>query len=217
MPVLTPINVSPGEEVVGVNPKINNLVRPYRAAKYDILWIIDSNVQVSTSALGRAVAAFNPSLPGSKPIGLVHHVPFPAFPDINMGSRVEQAYLSTTHAKMYLALNAMVLDSCVCGKSSLFRKSVLEKSTRSHGDTNKSRSSVQKAVSQLEERDKSGIAVFNEYLGEDNMIGRFIWHDGNMRHAIAPDVAVNVVGSMSFESYFWRRVRWIRVRKYMVM
>lgn len=208
--------MNPGEEVVGVNPKINNLVRAYREAKYDLLWVLDSNVQVAPGALKRAVRAFNPPSP-SKPIGLVHHVPFPAYPDINIGSRIEQAFLATTHAKMYLALNAVQVDSCVTGKSCLFKKTDLERSTRNHENKNKGRSSVRGAVSQLPAEDRYGIAAFSEYLGEDNMIGVFLWHDGGMRHAIAPDVAANAVGNMSFEQYFWRRVRWIRVRKYMVM
>lgn len=207
----------PGEEVVGVNPKINNLIRPYRAAKFDNLWVVDSNVQVSPGTLGRAIEAFNPSPAPKKPIGLVHHVPFPVYPDINLGSRIEQAFLSTTHAKMYLALNALAVDSCVTGKSCLFRKSDLERSTRKHEERAKSKSSIKGAVAALNTQDRYGIAAFSEYLGEDNMIGVFIWHDGGMRHAIAPDVAANAVGNMTFEKYFWRRVRWIRVRKYMVV
>lgn len=206
-----------GEEIVGVNPKINNLVKPYRAARFDMLWIVDSNVQSSPHALRRAMAAFTPASSTSKAIGLVHHVPFPVWPDTDLGSRVEQAFLSTTHAKMYLAINEPAVDSCVCGKSCLFTKTDLERATRSHYEHAKGKkSTLGGAMANLSERDKYGIAAFGEYLGEDNMIGRFIWHDAGMRHAIAPDVAANAVGNMSLEKYFWRRVRWIRVRKYMV-
>ena len=207
---------STGEEVVGINPKVNNLVRAYRAAKYDMLWIVDSNIQVSLEALGRAVACFSPEPGSAKRVGLVHHVPFPVFPDINIGSRVEQAFLGATHAKMYLALNETGTESCVNGKSCLFRKTDLEQSTRKHQETYK-RVPCDDAVSRLPEKERYGIAAFSEYLGEDNMIGRFIMHDGGMRHVMAPDVAVNAVGNMPFEKYFWRRVRWIRVRKYMVV
>lgn len=208
---------SEGEEVVGINPKINNLVRSYRAAKYDTLWVLDSNVLVSPHALGRAMPCFSPVPAPKRPIGLVHHVPFPVFPDINLGSRVEQAFLSTTHAKMYLAINRTSIDSCVCGKSTLFRKSDLERATRAHEEKHRSRSEIKDAMQGLPDSDKYGIAAFSQYLGEDNMIGRFLWHDAGMRHAIAPDVAANAVGHMSFESFFWRRTRWIRVRKYMVV
>lgn len=192
-------------------------MKAYRAANFDMLWIVDSNVQSSPQALRRAIGAFKPASTASKSIGLVHHVPFPVWPDTNLGSRVEQAFLSTTHAKMYLAINEPAIDSCVCGKSCLFRKSDLERATRAHDEKTKGRSSVRDAMDSLSEQDRYGIAAFGEYLGEDNMIGRFIWHDIGMRHAIAPDVAANAVGNMSLEKYFWRRVRWIRVRKYMVL
>jgi ceramide glucosyltransferase len=117
---------------------------------------------------------------------------------------------------MYLAINSTNIDSCVCGKSTLFRKSDLERSTRNHEEKHRGRSEIKDTMLSLQEKDKYGIAAFSQYLGEDNMIGRFLWHDGGMRHAIAPDIAANAVGHMGFESYFWRRVRWIRVRKYMV-
>ena len=49
------------------------------------------------------------------------------------------------------------------------------------------------------------------------MIGEAIWEDLGMRHAMGGEVAGNAVGSMSFQTFFRRRVRWIRVRKYMVV
>lgn len=47
------------------------------------------------------------------------------------------------------------------------------------------------------------------------MIGLGIFHQLKLRHAMTSDVALNAVGSMTFSDYFWRRVRWIRVRKQM--
>lgn len=132
-----------------------------------------------------------------------------------MGSRMEQAFLSTTHAKMYIAINATSIDSCVMGKSCLFRKSDFERAVEIR--QSRTRRGSPASIQSLPEKDRLGIAAFNEYLGEDNMIGHAIWHEGGMRHAIAPDVAASAVGTMSFEQYFWRRVRWIRVRKYMVV
>lgn len=37
-------------------------------------------------------------------VGLVHHVPFAWVPEKTFGARLEQAYLNSTHAKMYLAI-----------------------------------------------------------------------------------------------------------------
>ncbi len=43
----------------GVNPKINNLFRAYESAKYDLLWICDSNVLVKPDTLTCAVLPFS--------------------------------------------------------------------------------------------------------------------------------------------------------------
>ena len=32
-------------KTIGVNPKINNMNQGYKAAKYDLLWICDSNIR----------------------------------------------------------------------------------------------------------------------------------------------------------------------------
>ncbi|KAI5479554.1 glycosyltransferase family 21 protein [Pseudohyphozyma bogoriensis] len=198
-----------GEEIVGVNPKINNLIRPYRQAAYDILWVLDSNVLSSTSALSASVSLLiTPPLPGHKPIGLVHHLPFAIYPDDNLGSRVEQVFLCSTHAKMYLAINWVAIESCVTGKSCLYRKSDLERAAMKKKEEGKGH---------ILADGQSGLAAFGKYLGEDNMIGEAIWHELGMRHAMGGEIAGNAVGSMNFKTFFRRRVRWIRVRKYMVI
>ncbi|KAJ3136151.1 hypothetical protein HK101_004050, partial [Irineochytrium annulatum] len=110
-----------GECIVGVNPKVNNLMRPYDSAKYEILWILDSNVFVLPHCLGRSVDALN-----QPNIGLVHHVPIGIRPS-GYGSYVERAFLNTAHAKMYITINKASVSSCIVGKSNLFRKADLER------------------------------------------------------------------------------------------
>ncbi|KAM0753749.1 hypothetical protein T439DRAFT_162764 [Meredithblackwellia eburnea MCA 4105] len=203
-----------GEEIVGVNPKINNLIRAYRAAKFDILWVIDSNVLSSLSTLSNSVSIFaTPTKPGQRPIGLVHHLPFAIYPDSSLGSRVEQAFLCTTHAKMYLAINFVAIASCVCGKSCLYRKTDLERAAMHRMTGDGLAKNKGKALAEGE----GGLAAFGKYLGEDNMIGEALWEDLGMRHALTTDLAGNTVGSMSIFTFVGRRVRWIRVRKYMVI
>ncbi|KAG8780311.1 hypothetical protein FRC15_009633 [Serendipita sp. 397] len=103
------VKLSIGEEIVGVNPKINNMMTAFRIAKYDILWVIDSNVQVVPETLMRSVK----SLTSKTGIGVVHHVPYALVSerDAALGTQLEQAFLNTNHAKMYIALNALAIDS----------------------------------------------------------------------------------------------------------
>jgi ceramide glucosyltransferase len=199
---------STGDVDTVVNPKIRNMLRSYRSASHDILWVVDSNVLTTTTTLANSVQLLTaPTPPGKRPIGLVHHLPFAIYPDANLGSRVEQVFLCSTHAKMYLAINWVAVASCVTGKSCLYRKSDLERAAQKKREGGKGHI--------LAEGD--GLAAFGKYLGEDNMIGESIWEDLGMRHAMGGEIAGNAVGSMSFNTFFRRRVRWIRVRKYMVM
>ena len=198
--------ISLGEEVVGVNPKINNLMEAYRTAKYDILWIIDSNVSVVPDTLSRSVASFStPTFSGAR-VGLVHHVPYAiaSEADSTIGTQLERAFLNTNHAKMYTALNALAIDSCVMGKSNLFRRSDVEK-------INASGVPLHKQVPQPSE--VRGLAAVAKFAAEDSMIGTAIWHELGLAHVLSVDVAANALGPMSLRAYTARRARWIRVRK----
>ena len=199
-----------GQDTVGVNPKINNLIRPYRQAKHDLLWVLDSNVLTSPECLSRSVPLFG-SGDAKHPVGLVHHVPFAVYPDAQLGSRVEQVYLCSTHAKMYLAINRVAVASCVTGKSCLYRKSDLERASELKRERGRLPLPPPGVTSE------PGLAAFGQYLGEDNEIGVALWEELGMRHAMGIEVAGNAVGTMSFQTFFRRRVRWIRVRKYMVL
>jgi ceramide glucosyltransferase len=106
---------------------------------------------------------------------------------------------------MYLALNALAIDSCVVGKSNLYRRSQVQFLTgtlkpRQEGST-----------------EPSGLASFGRFLAEDNMIASALWHELDLRHSLSCDVAQNVIGDMPLSAYIQRRIRWIRVRKHMVL
>ncbi|KAI5124144.1 hypothetical protein M0805_000955 [Coniferiporia weirii] len=203
-----------GEEIVGVNPKVNNLIRSYKQAKHDILWVLDSNIHVSAGTLARSVDVLVKPLKANKRrIGLVHHVPFAFSSEHALGSRVEEAFLNTNHAKMYLAINRVAIDSCVVGKSNMYRRSDLERVTGdllplpADEDANSTPAGIR----------AQGLAAFGRFLAEDNMIASALWHELGLRHDLGCDVARNVVGNMSLSAYVQRRIRWIRVRKHMVM
>lgn len=202
-----------GEENMGVNPKINNLVRSFRRAAHDLLWVLDSGVMVDPGTLARSVDLFTDTSSRSsnlKRIGLVHHVPFALIDEAKFGSRLEAAFLNTNHAKMYIAINTISIDSCVVGKSNLYRRSDVER-------LNASLIPIRTQVARRHEVQEYGLAAFGRFLAEDNMIASALWHELGLRHDLSCDVARNVVGNMTFSDYVWRRVRWIRVRKHMVL
>ncbi|KAG1715989.1 hypothetical protein ID866_1154 [Astraeus odoratus] len=200
-----------GEEVVGVNPKVNNLVQPYREAAHDILWVIDSNISVAPGTLARSVDLLirDPSQNSSrKRIALVHHVPFAIVHENYLGAKIEEAFLNTNHAKMYLAINTVAIESCVVGKSNLYRRSDLE---RVDGSLRPKKMDGEPLSG------KRGLAAFGSFLAEDNMIASALWHELDLRHDLSCDTADNAIGRMTLADYIWRRVRWIRVRKHMVL
>ncbi|KAG0310088.1 hypothetical protein BGZ97_012811 [Linnemannia gamsii] len=172
-----------GEKNVGINPKINNMIRSYESAKYDILWIQDSNVYVDPGCMGRSVDKM--MQPG---VGLVHHLPVGVQPK-SLGSELELMFLDTVHAKMYLFINWTGLASCVVGKSSLYRRSDLDK--------------------------VGGLAKFGKYMAEDNLVATEIFNMG-YKHEMTSDLAYQTLGSMTTSDYFLRRARWTRIRKYTV-
>lgn len=185
-------------------------MKSYRQATHDILWVIDSNVSVARGTLARAVDILNESStsqnPSKKRIALVHHVPFATEYQGYLGARVEAAFLNTNHAKMYLAINTVAIESCVVGKSNLYRRSDLERvngSLKPHKETNP-------------REGEYGLTAFGSFLAEDNMIANALWHELDVRHDLSCDVAHNAIGKMTLTDYVWRRVRWIRVRKHMV-
>lgn len=229
-----------GDVEAGVNPKINNLVRSYAAAKYDIIWVVDSQVWLSSDAMGRAVDAL--TMPPTRPsphwlhrvphghrVGLVHHVPLGVLPADTLASHVERVFLSTTHAKMYLAINAVAVDSCVMGKSNMYRKSDLERvpDTFFHYAQDAQSSIGSRAFDDHDvTHAESGalaharaLARFGIYLAEDNMLALSLWRPPvQLAHRVSPgDVAQVAVGDINtLAEYAKRRMRWIRVRRHMV-
>lgn len=134
-----------GDEYVGVNPKVNNLVRGWREAKHDIVWICDSNVRAHRDSLVMATNVMR-----DHSVGLVHHTP-EGEGGATVGAWLEQHFLNTAHAKIYLVINWIGTDSCVMGKSILVRKSQLDR--------------------------VGGIAAFGKYMAEDNMIGLAVMNE----------------------------------------
>ncbi|KAF7499977.1 hypothetical protein DV113_002030 [Geotrichum candidum] len=149
------------DEKYGPNPKINNLAKGFSAAKYDIIWVLDSNVWVSQGTLKRSVDRFN----SNPKIALVHHLPLCVSIDgTSRGSNLDEMFMLSSHSKFYTAINFVGIAPCVMGKSNLYRRSVLDKAV-----------SV-KLLKSIEPG--TGIRHFAQFIAEDNMIAQCIWDNG---------------------------------------
>ncbi|KAH3680096.1 hypothetical protein WICMUC_000554 [Wickerhamomyces mucosus] len=211
----------------GPNPKINNLAKGYQRAKYDIVWVLDSNVWVNPGTLVRSVVSLKKSLNNGqlttdKPVGLIHHVPIVINEndDCPLGAKLDEMFLLTSHAKFYCFFNRIMVEPCVNGKSNLYRRSDIDQSV----------SKISKGEISLTKQDNSldasnfikkgeGLRFFSRYIGEDNMIGIGLWLN-NGRQAMTGDVCIQPMTNnvkYSINDYVRRRVRWLRVRKYMVL
>ncbi|KAF2422187.1 glycosyltransferase family 21 protein [Tothia fuscella] len=122
------------------------------------------------------------------------------------GGRMEELFMSSSHAKFYTAINTVLVAPCLVGKSNMFRRSHLNALT-----------------------DGKGIDYFSNNICEDHLIGDLLWKRavppeviGNAKvkwgnHAILfGDLAIQPMANMSVKEYLARRVRWLRVRKYTV-
>lgn len=220
-----------GSNHSGPNPKINNLTKGFQSAKFDIVWVLDSNVWVSPGTLLRSVHALKHSIDNgrstSRPVKLVHHIPLanavknPSSVS-NLGAQLDEMFLHTSHAKFYAFFNKASFAPCVNGKSNMYRISDLDLSVQAiaRGENRiiNNSSHIAKEAQQYRAKRGDGIRFFARYIGEDNMIGIALWDFG--RTGMTGDVVVQPIGGSvanSILDYVDRRVRWLRVRKYMVL
>lgn len=215
--------------------------RAYREAKGDLIWIIDCNVWIGKGVCGRMVdrlCGFGGS--GKTKYKFVHHLPVVVDvtgeggerdalrgyangsatavgknEDTSLlatgGSRLEELFLSSAHAKMYTAINTVLIAPCIVGKSNMFRRSHLDYLTSADPQGR-----------------NPGIDFFSDNICEDHLIGDLLWKNkvreekelGERwgKHAMVfGDIAFQPVADMSVQSYIARRVRWLRVRKFTVL
>lgn len=180
------------DQPFGINPKVNNLLKGYKRATYDIIWTLDSNVMMHPDSLKRAAPLCE------SPVQLVHHLPLAfAKPCAGWGGLLDETYMLTAHSTFYTGINSVGIAPCVTGKSNLYRRSDLDRA----------------ADAPL----GCGLEHFAGYMAEDQMISEALWKQGG-RTAIAPDAAIQPLGDqVDLREFLTRRARWIRLRKYMVM
>ncbi|KAL1840460.1 hypothetical protein VTJ49DRAFT_457 [Mycothermus thermophilus] len=134
---------------------------------------------------------------------------------LSYGGRIEEMFMSTSHAKFYSAINTVCLAPCTLGKSNMFRKSHLDLLTDpSHNPSIPT------------SRNRRGLDFFSSYICEDHLVGDLLWRapgkllpGGPFRNhgLVFGEVAIQPVAGMTVAAYFARRVRWLRVRKWTVL
>lgn len=180
-----------GERIVGINPKINNLITGYEQSKYDIVWISDSNVYFEPTVMTEAALKIQ-----EDNVGVVHHLPIGVGVG-SFGGLLEAVYLGNYHPRYYISLNRTkdLLDhfgiktdtACIIGKSTMFHKK--------HFDN------------------VGGLSYFGKYLGEDFMMGCHFARQG-LRLVVADHLAFQSLGeNWAVKDYVNRRIRWGRLRK----
>jgi ceramide glucosyltransferase len=104
-----------GETRVGINPKVNNLIKSYNAAVFNWILISDSNVRVEPDYLDCMAEPF------ANDVGIVTSAVFGSKPE-GVGGWLEYAYLNSFHARWMILVKLFGKPICM-GKSMLFRKS----------------------------------------------------------------------------------------------
>lgn len=225
---------APFSDYFGPNPKVNNLAKGFLAAKHDLVWVMDLNVWASPLILANSVSAMVDNkncgtvLSNSeRRVKLVHHVPLALSLDgtnSGFGSLLDEMFLFTSHLKFYVSLNNVSIAPCVNGKSNMYRKSDLDHAvSRIPYEKSQffSENSVKQDALRISEKGPGHlIEFFARYIGEDNMIAIALWENCTGRTALTGDIVIQPLVSQnqsnSTREYFNRRVRWLRVRKYMV-
>jgi ceramide glucosyltransferase len=102
---------------IGLNPKVNNLVRSYEASSYEAVLISDSNTRVDKDFLRRMGNSFKPD------VALLFSV-VAGTGARGLGAQMDALALNTVYARG-LILASAAGHSCVMGKAMILRKSVL--------------------------------------------------------------------------------------------
>lgn len=128
------------------------------------------------------------------------------------GGRLDEMFMSTTHAKFYSAINTLGVAPCVVGKSTMFRKSQLDEATNPAENPVLAASAGDFPI---------GLDYFSHFICEDHLIGDLLWRTyfpGYKNHRLNwGDLAVQPTAGMSVSAYCARRVRWLRARKWTVL
>src|SRR3984893_2827393 len=114
-----PARVIVGDEQVSPNPKLNNCVRGWDAARQDWIILTDANVLMPKDGIQRLLARWR------RRTGLVCSMPLGSRPR-NLWAELECSFLNTFEARWQYCAEAMGLGFAQ-GKTMLWRREVMEK------------------------------------------------------------------------------------------
>jgi ceramide glucosyltransferase len=108
-----------GNDCVSVNPKLNNLIKGWAAARYDWIVMTDSNVLLPCDYLRRLFARWTPGT------GLVTSPPIGVWP-VGFWAELECAFLNTYQARWQLTADEFGFGFAQ-GKNMFWRRDILER------------------------------------------------------------------------------------------
>jgi len=106
-----------GGDCIGANPKLNNMVKAWREAKYAMICFADSNLLIGPDYLNCVLAAWRPG------VGAVSAPPVGSCPEDFAGD-LECAFLNTFAARWQYAVDTLRFGFCQ-GKTLCWRRSLL--------------------------------------------------------------------------------------------
>ncbi len=172
-----------GDDRVSGNPKLNNLVKGWHAARYGYVLMSDSNVLLPPDYLRRCMAEFSPDT-GCRPTGLVSSPPI-GIRAQSFWARVECAFLNTFQARWQMASSALG-NSFAQGKMLLWDAKVLKAA--------------------------GGIAVLGREMAEDVASTKIVRAQGKMVRLPARFFE-QPIGPRDRAIVWSRQVRWAKVRR----
>ena len=157
-----------GNISIGVNPKLNNLVKGWNAARHDWILMTDSNVRMPADHVERMLSAWRSGT------GLVCSPPIGCAPR-NFWAELECAFLDTYQARWQCFADSVGLGFAQ-GKSMLFRRDIME---RAGGIEALARevaedAAATKAVRMLDLEVRLVAAPFEQPLGQRSAAD--VWH-----------------------------------------
>ena len=113
-----PARVLIGRDMLGENPKLNNMAKGFREARFDHIVFVDSNVFTPTDYLDQLVLALGTGagMVSAPPVGLAPH---------GFWAEVECAFLNSYQARMQYAIDTLGFGFAQ-GKTLFFRREDLE-------------------------------------------------------------------------------------------